>query len=63
MSLAFARIQILLGWFLMIAGGLVSWTTNSIVGTGIWAIGMALLILVSLLYLISKTGGGRLGGA
>ncbi|CAN7713501.1 MULTISPECIES: hypothetical protein [Ensifer] len=62
MSLTNARVQILLGWLLMIVGGIVGWTANSSVGTGIWGVGAALLIVVSVLYIISKFGG-RLGGA
>ena len=63
MSLTNARVQILLGWLLMIVGGIVGWSANTGIGTGIWGVGAVLLIVVSILYLISKVGGGRLGGA
>lgn len=63
MSLTNARIQIVLGWILMITGAVASPTMSPNIGLAIWGIGAFLLIIVSVLYIVSKTGGGRLGGA
>ncbi|RDL47973.1 hypothetical protein BLJAPNOD_05199 [Ensifer sp. M14] len=63
MSLRNARIQIALGWVLMIVGALLGVNLMADIGLVIWGIGLILQIVASVMYLASKTGGGRLGGA
>ncbi|KQU95962.1 hypothetical protein ASD02_35835 [Ensifer sp. Root1252] len=63
MSLRTARVQIGLGWALMIIGALLSVNLMTDMGLVIWGIGLVLQIVASIMYLASKTGGGRLGGA
>ena len=63
MSLRNARIQIALGWALMIVGALLGVNVMADVGLVLWGIGLILQIVASVMYLASKTGGGRLGGA
>ncbi|MDP9635076.1 UNVERIFIED_ORG: Zn-dependent membrane protease YugP [Ensifer adhaerens] len=63
MSLRNARIQIALGWILMIVGALLGVNLMADIGLVIWGIGLILQIVASVVYLASKTGGGRLGGA
>lgn len=62
MSLTNARIQIALGWILMIVGALLGVNLMADIGLVIWGIGLILQIVASVVYLASKTGGGRLGG-
>jgi hypothetical protein len=63
MSLRNARIQIALGWVLMIVGALLGVNLMADIGLVIWGIGLILQIVASVMYFASKTGGGRLGGA
>ncbi|MBP1873559.1 Zn-dependent membrane protease YugP [Ensifer adhaerens] len=63
MSLRNARIQIALGWVLVIVGALLGVNLMADIGLVIWGIGLILQIVASVIYLASKTGGGRLGGA
>nr|WP_173238100.1 hypothetical protein [Sinorhizobium sp. M14] len=47
----------------MIVGALLGVNLMADIGLVIWGIGLILQIVASVMYLASKTGGGRLGGA